>query len=69
MGRPRTKQPKPEESVALSIRIGADLANALDSEVEKMNAEHRGLTFTRTDIVRVLLHEALDARAKSRKGR
>jgi hypothetical protein len=67
VGRPRTKQLKPGESVHLSFNIESDIVIAIDREAERMESERPGIKVDRTSAIRVLLHEAITARSKHRK--
>lgn len=49
----------PAQSVA--FRLSAEILKRLDAKVARMEASNPGLTFTRTDAVRVLLLKSLDA--------
>jgi hypothetical protein len=64
MGRRPAKFPK---ATHLGIRIDDATAKALDAEVVRANAASPGLVLGRSDIVRMLIAEALAARAKGRK--
>jgi hypothetical protein len=62
----RRKELKPGEGLHLSVRLDADVAQALDGVIADLS-KTTGLTVSRTDVVRLLLREALDARTKRRK--
>ncbi len=64
MGRKPVKQPK---YIQLAFRIDDETAKALDREVAHEMAARPGLPLNRSDIVRMLMAEALAARAKARK--
>jgi hypothetical protein len=64
MGRRRkTKEGTP---INLGFRVPPDLLHAVDAEAERMSAERKGLKVSRSQMVMMLLWEALDARAKTR---
>lgn len=68
VGRPKTRKPKAGEAIQVSITLDGALILALDQEAERIAAERPGLTLTRTDVVRVALHEWLTSRSpKSKK--
>lgn len=64
MGRPRKS--KPGQGIILSFRAEEILINALDDEAKQIAKERRRTSVSRTEAVKQLLWEALDARAKSR---
>ncbi len=49
-----------ETTVQTAFRLPESLLKRLDRHVERMNAETRGLTYSRADAVRSLLTRALD---------
>jgi hypothetical protein len=57
----RRKELEPGESLLLTMRLEPELATRLDGLVNGL-AQTTGLTVLRTDVVRMLLKEALDAR-------
>lgn len=68
VGRPRTRKPKPGEPQQMSISLDGEVIQALDEEMEKLNADRRGPAWSRTDVVREAVTDWLAARrAKSRK--
>lgn len=54
---------KPGESLLLSMRLEAELAERLDALVNELIQQTGLKTVSRTDVVRMLLQEALDARS------
>ena len=62
----RRKDLEPGESLLLTMRLEPELATRLDGLVNHL-AETTGLTVIRTDVVRLLLKEALDAREARQK--
>ena len=64
VGRPRTREAKPGEAMHLSMTIDGAVVKALDEEAERMGVERPGLKFTRTDVIRVLLHDWMTSRTK-----
>ena len=69
MGRPRTRKVKAGKLVQLSINLDGGLIARLDREAEVMSKERPGLSYTRSDVVRVAIHAWLDEREKGEKGR
>jgi hypothetical protein len=67
MGRKRTKVLKPGETAPISFRLDAELSNALDAEAEREMVAKPGLQLTRAAMLRILVTEALAARAKRSK--
>lgn len=66
---------KDEGKVQVAFRWDLDFLRRIDAYAERVRAEMPGLTFTRTEAVRVLLEKALavveaesGGRAKRRKG-
>jgi hypothetical protein len=57
----RRKELEPGASLLLTMRLEPELATRLDGFVDSL-AQATGLTVIRTDVVRMLLKEALDAR-------
>lgn len=66
MGRKPAKNPK---DIHLGIRIDEGTAAALDKEIELEEQHRPGLGLTRSDVVRMLMVEALAARQKARRKR
>jgi hypothetical protein len=64
MGRRPVENPL---SVQLAFRVDQTTGEALDAEI-KVEAKP-GLSLSRNDIARILIAEALEARAKARKGK
>jgi len=64
MGRPKTQKIKAGEDVHLSVVVDGSLVQALDREAERMTAERPGVTVTRTDALRVLLHNLKNSQTK-----
>lgn len=62
----RRKELKAGEGLHLSVRLEPDMAHQIDDVIKKLAAS-TGLTVSRTDVVRLLLREALEARAKRSK--
>ena len=62
----RRKDLEPGESLLLTMRLEPELATRLDGLVNHL-AETTGLTVIRTDVVRLPLKEALDAREARQK--
>ncbi len=62
-----TRKPKAGEQQHFSITLDGALMLALDDMAEQMSRERPGLTLTRTDVVRVALHEWLADRKKEHK--
>jgi hypothetical protein len=67
MGRPRSKSVKEGELVNVAFKLEGAVVNQLDAEADRLAAERPGLVVTRTDVVRIALHEWLAQRPKSRK--
>lgn len=63
VGRKPSKNPL---STLISFRIDAAATRALDTELEKLLTDNPGLMLGRGDMVRILMTEALAARAKKR---
>ena len=62
VGRPPAENPR---NVQIAFRVDQATADALDAEIA---TEHRpGLLLSRNDVARMLMHEALEARADKRK--
>lgn len=59
----RTRKPDDEPTTPLGIRIPESLMKAIDDEIERISPQ--GFSITRSDMVRVLLGEALAARRKA----
>jgi hypothetical protein len=57
----KRKELEPGEQLHLSVRLEPELAARLDQCVTDL-ARTTGLTVSRTDVVRLLIKEALDAR-------
>jgi len=62
----KRKDLPPGEGLHLSVRLESEMAQQIDSVIAKLSAQ-TGLNVSRTDVVRLLLREALDARAKKSK--
>lgn len=67
VGRPKTRKAKVGEAMHLSMTIDGAIIQALDDEADRMSAERPGLKFTRTDVIRVLLHDWMARASKSKK--
>jgi hypothetical protein len=61
MGRRPAKNPK---SVHVAVRLDADMAAAIDAEIERLGAQNPGMQFNRSMVIRALITEHL---VKSRK--
>jgi metal-responsive CopG/Arc/MetJ family transcriptional regulator len=59
------KKETPHTEHLLGVRVSEDLLNMLDEEVEYVRQE-RGLSVTRSDVVRELLWQTLKQRRKGR---
>ena len=58
---------KDPAAAAVAFRLAEDLLERVDAHARRMEAAQPGLTFSRSDAVRVLLNQALDlAEAKAR---
>jgi hypothetical protein len=57
----KRKELEPGQGLHLSVRLEPDLSTRLDDCVASL-ARSTGLTVSRTDVVRLLMKEALDAR-------
>jgi hypothetical protein len=64
MGRRPSANPK---GTHLGVRIDAALSDALDREIERETKGRPGFSLNRSDIARMLMAEALVARAKKRR--
>lgn len=64
VGRKRTKQFKPGETMPMTFRLEAEVAEALDAEAERLT-EEMGFPVTRVDVIRRWLKESAE-RAKQR---
>jgi hypothetical protein len=66
VGRPRTRPPG--ETLSLGIKIDPKLAETLDAEAARMTAERPpgSAKISRGELIRVIIHEWLEARSKSR---
>lgn len=63
----RRKELEPGEGLHLSVRLDPDVAQGIERLIADLT-KATGLTVSRTDVVRLLLREALDARdARSKK--
>lgn len=51
----------------LAVRLDKATQAKLDAMAERMSEEQPGLTFTRSDVIRVLLHRGLEADEKKAK--
>lgn len=58
------KAKKAEPAQVVAFRLSAELLSRLDVQVARMEAQTPGLKFNRTDAVKVLLLQALDAADK-----
>ena len=50
--------------VNVAFKLDGGVVKQLDAEAEKLTTERPGLTVTRTDIVRMAIHEFLTIRTK-----
>jgi hypothetical protein len=57
---PRPKPPEP--SIQTNVRLPVSLAAALDAEVEAYRAEHPMRVYTRSDLIREIVHAHLNRR-------
>lgn len=64
MAKTKATKTKAEPAQVVAFRLSAELLKRLDAQVGRMEATTPGLTFTRTDAVKVLLLQALDAAEK-----
>jgi hypothetical protein len=66
VGRPRTRPPG--ETLSLGIKVDPKLADALDAEAKLMSAEQPPgrSAISRGELIRIVLHEWLAQRRKSR---
>jgi hypothetical protein len=62
LGRKPSKNPK---RIHLGVRVDDDTASALDAEIARERAARPGLDLDRSGMVRMLIAEALAARAKA----
>lgn len=62
VGRPRTRKPKPGQVQQMSISLDGAIVQQIDDELDKMNADHTGPVWTRSDVVRVAVKEWLATR-------
>jgi hypothetical protein len=62
----RTKPPPGgrRDDVAISFRVSVQMAEALDQESERVQAQNPGLRVTRSEIARMILHNHLEKAAK-----
>lgn len=56
----------PQRMVLMTVRVQNAVVRRLDEIAERMRQERSGLQVTRSDVVRMLLDEALAAREKTR---
>jgi hypothetical protein len=56
---------KRREDIAISFRVSTDMAEALDQEVERVQAKNPGLRVTRSEVARMILHAHLEKAGKS----
>jgi hypothetical protein len=61
MGRRPAKNPK---SVHVAVRLDAEMAAAIDTEIDRLSAQTPGIVYTRSMVIRALISEHL---LKSRK--
>ena len=59
----------PEKKIQVAFRFSEDLVARIDAEAAHMSSESPGMSFTRADVVRVLLTQALDNATQGRGGR
>lgn len=62
----KRKEIVPGEGIHLSVRLEPELAEQIDGVITKLSTQ-TGLNVSRTDVVRLLLREALEARRSKRK--
>lgn len=53
------------ETAQTALRLPVEMFRRIDAHVERMRTASPGVTITRTDAVRSLLHEALERRERS----
>jgi hypothetical protein len=68
VGRPRSKTTKPGELANVAFKLDGGLVAQIDALADRLSAERPGLAITRTDVVRMAIHEFLTAHATRRKG-
>jgi hypothetical protein len=68
VGRPRSKTTKPGELMNVAFKLDGGLVAQIDALADRMSAERPGLAVSRTDIVRIAIHEYLAAHPAKRKG-
>ena len=66
VGRKRTKKLQAGETMPISFRLDAELAQALDEEARRLS-EDAGVPVSRVDVMRKWLRKAAAERGKSRK--
>lgn len=59
----KRKELKLGEGLHLSVRLEPEMAQQIDGVIKKLS-DSTGLTVSRTDVVRLLLREALEARTR-----
>jgi hypothetical protein len=69
VGRPPRTPEESDGTAHLGLRVPVSLLRSLDAEAKAMQEERPGLKVSRTDVVQVLLNEALEARTKRRRKR
>jgi hypothetical protein len=67
VGRPRSKTVKQGELANVAFKLDGGLVAQIDALADRMSAERPGLAVTRTDVVRMAIHEYLAAHATRRK--
>lgn len=68
-GENRMPRPKIEGLTALNLRLQQETLDALDEWVREIRAERHDPGYTRTDLIRELLHRATAERAEARSAR
>jgi hypothetical protein len=67
VGRPRSKTTKEGELMNVAFKLDGGLVAQIDALADRLSAERPGLAVTRTDIVRMAIHEYLTAHTSRRK--
>ena len=68
MGRLRKRTPKSGELTEITLRIDGAIVQVLNEEADRRSAESEGgPKWTRADVIRVILHDWMKAKPKTRK--
>jgi metal-responsive CopG/Arc/MetJ family transcriptional regulator len=62
----KRKDLQPGESLHLSVRLESEIAQQIDGVIAELSRA-TGLSVSRTDVVRLLLREALEARSSTKR--